>query len=84
MFGLIGDMIVLVRPAAHHIFRPVTTDILFNGMLAIIAVVGSVVYGFALHGTHHIAKYFPLNGMGIVSTITHWYDYITKFFDIIL
>ena len=77
-------MIVLVRPSAHHIFRPVTTDILFNGMLAIIAVVGSIAYGFALHGTHHIAKYFPLNGMGIVPTVTHWYDYITKFFDIIL
>ena len=84
IFGLIGDMIVLVRPAAHHIFRPVTTDILFNWLLAIIAVVWSVIYWFALHGTHHIAKYFPLTGMGIVTQVTHRYDYITKFFDIIL
>jgi len=84
LFGLIGDMIVLVRPVAHHIFRPVTTDILFNWLLAIIAVVWSIIYWFALHGTHHIAKYFPLTGMGIVTEVTHWYDYITKFLDIIL
>lgn len=84
LFGLIGDMIVLVWPTAHHIFRPVTTDVMFNGLLAIIAVVGSIAYWFALHGTHHITKYFPLTGMGIVPHITHRYDYITKFFDIVL
>lgn len=84
LFGLMGDMIVLVRPAAHHVFRPVTTDVLFNALLAIIAVVGSIAYWFSLHGTHHIAKYFPLTGMGIVPTVTHWYDYITKLLDIIL
>lgn len=84
IFWLIGDMIVLVRPAAHHVFRPVTTDVLFNGILAVMAVVGSVLYWFSLHGSHHIAKYFPLTGMGIVPKVTHWYDYITKFFDIIL
>jgi F0F1-type ATP synthase membrane subunit a len=83
-FGLIGDMIVLVRPAAHHVFRPVTTDLIFNGVLAIIAVVWSVIYGFVVHGRHHIAKYFPLHGMGIVPEVVYWYDYITKWFDIIL
>ncbi len=84
LFGLIGDMVVLVWPAAHHIFRPVTTDIMFNGLLAITAVLWSVAYGFSLHGSHHIAKYFPINGMGIVEKVTHRYDYIFKFFDIIL
>jgi F0F1-type ATP synthase membrane subunit a len=58
--------------------------VLFNALLAIIAVVGSIAYWFSLHGTHHIAKYFPLTGMGIVPTINHWYDYITKLLDIIL
>lgn len=85
VFGLIGDMIVLVWPAAHHVFRPLTTDIISNGVLAVIAVGASLVYGFGLHGFGFIQKYLPLkHGMGIVSQVNHWYDYITKFLDILL
>lgn len=84
LFGLIGDMIVLVWPAAHHIFRPLTTDIVSNATLAVIAIVASLSYGFALHGLGFIQKYLPIHGMGIVKEINHWYDYMTKFLDIIL
>ncbi len=84
LFGLIGDMIVLVWPAAHHIFRPLTTDIVSNGTLAVMAIIASLSYGFYLHWFGFIKKYLPTNGMGLVPNITHWYDYITKFLDILL
>lgn len=50
IFGLIGDMVVLVWPAAHHVFRPLTTDIISNATLAVIAIVASLSYGFAING----------------------------------
>ena len=84
LFGLMGDMIVLVRPAAHEVFRPLTTDIISNGTLAVAAVIASLVYGFSLHGFGFIQKYLPIHGMGIVTKIDHRYDYITKFLDIVL
>ena len=84
LFGLIGDMIVLVWPAAHHVFRPLTTDIVSNGTLAVISIVASLAYGFASHGFGFIKKYLPINWMGIVKEVKHWYDYITKFLDIVL
>ena len=79
-----GDMIVLVRPAAHEVFRPLTTDIISNGTLAVAAVIASLVYGFSLHGFGFIQKYLPIHGMCIVTKIDHRYDYITKFLDIVL
>lgn len=84
IFGLIGDMVVLVWPAAHHVFRPLTTDIISNATLAVIAIVASLSYGFAINGFWFIQKYLPINGMWIVKEVNHWYDYITKFLDIIL
>lgn len=84
LFGLLGDMIVLVWPAAHHVFRPLTTDIISNATLAVVAIIASLSYWFALHGFGFIKKYLPVNGMGIVTSVTHRYDYITKFLDIIL
>lgn len=84
IIGLIGDMIVLVRPVGHHVFRPVTTDIYFNGILAVMAVVGSMVYWFYTNGFHFIAKYLPYNGMGIVERVDKRYMIIPKIFDIIL
>ena len=61
LFGLIGDMIVLVWPAAHHVFRPLTTDIVSNGTLAVISIVASLAYGFTSHGFGFIKKYLPIN-----------------------
>lgn len=84
IFWLLGDMIVLVWPAGHHVFRPMTTDIISNWTVAVISVVLALVYGFVVNGFGFIQKYIPINGMWIVTKITHWYDYITKFLDILL
>jgi|GEM_PF-548827 len=84
IFGLLGDMIVLVWPAGHHRFRPVTTDIIFNAILAVGVIIGSFVYGFSQHGFHFIEKYFPLKGMGLVDKVDKRRKVITKFLDIIL
>ena len=81
---LIGDMIVLVWPTWHHVFRPATTDIYSNGILACIGVVASMVYGFYKNGFHFINKYLPINGMGIVEKVDKRYMIIPKIFDIIL
>ncbi len=84
IFWLFGDMIVLVWPAAHHRFRPVTTDIMFNGVLAVSVILGSFVYGFSQHGIHFLGKYFSLKGMGLVDKVDKRWKVITKFLDIIL
>jgi F-type H+-transporting ATPase subunit a len=82
--GLLWDMIVLVRPTGHHVFRPVTTDIYFNAILACTAVLGSAIYGFYVHGFHFLSKYLPHNGMGIVQKVDKRYMIIPKIFDIVL
>ena len=85
IFGLLGDMIVLVWPAGHDVFRPLTTDLIANGVLAATALIFSVWYGFVLYGFGFLKKYFPIpEGMGIVTQINHRYDYILKFLDILL
>lgn len=84
IIGLLGDMIVLVRPAAHHVFRPVTTDIYFNAILACVTVFGSIGYWFYVNGWSFLAKYFPHNGMGIVGKVDKRYMIIPKFLDILL
>lgn len=67
LVGLFGDFFVLVIPAWHDYFRPVSTDLYFNMMLAGICVVASMVFGFYKHGFHYIEKYIPYKGMGIVT-----------------
>lgn len=84
LFWLFGDMIVLVWPTGHHYFRPSTTDISFNALLAIAAVMGSIFYGFYKHWFHFIGKYFPHNGMWIVPKVTERWMVFTKFLDILL
>lgn len=34
LIGLIGDLVVLVIPTLHHYFRPVSTDLFFNMVIA--------------------------------------------------
>jgi len=46
LFGLVLDMFATVVEPLHHNFRPVSTDIYFNAMLAVFGVVWSIVYGF--------------------------------------
>lgn len=66
LIWLFGDFFVLVIPSLHHYFRPVSTDLYFNLMLAWVCVIASIIYGFYQHGFHYIEKYIPYHGMGIV------------------
>lgn len=84
LFGLIWDMIVLVRPFAHHWFRPSTTDMFFNATMAVATIIAMFAYGFVMNGPWFIKKYFPINGMGIVEKVDKWRKVFTKFLDILL
>ena len=65
LFGLILDMFATVAPVLHHNFRPVSTDIYFNAMLAVFGVIWSIAYWFQNNGLHFIERYIPLKGFGI-------------------
>ena len=65
LFGLVLDMFATVVPSLHHNFRPVSTDIYFNAMLAVFGVIWSIVYGFQNNGLHFVERYIPLKGFGI-------------------
>jgi F0F1-type ATP synthase membrane subunit a len=81
---LMGDMIVWVVPAWHSFFRPASTDVLFNALLAIMWVVGSIAYGFRSHGSHFIQKYFPIHGMGIVPKVNSVWTFFAKIGDVVI
>ena len=59
LFGLFFDMFSSVNPFLEHHFRPVTTDIYFNAMLAIFWVLWSLYYGFKNNWLHFIERYIP-------------------------
>jgi len=84
IFGLLGDLFVLVVPSLHSYFRPVSTDVFFNMILAVVCVVGSIVYGFKLHGKHYIEKYVGYKWLGIVDKVTGVWSFLGKIFDIII
>ncbi|MCK9466933.1 MAG: F0F1 ATP synthase subunit A [Candidatus Absconditabacterales bacterium] len=84
VFGLIGDLFVLVIPNSHSYFRPVSTDIFFNLTLAGIAVVASIIYGFKVHGFKYVEKYFGYRGLGLVPKVNSVGTFFGKIGDIIL
>ena len=65
LFGLFLDMFSSVNPFLEHNFRPVTTDVYFNAMLAVFGVLWSLVYWFKNNGLHFLERYIPKNGVGI-------------------
>lgn len=65
LFGLVLDMFSTVVPALEETFRPVSTDIYFNAMLAVFGVLWSIVYGFKNNGFHFLERYIPLKWVGI-------------------
>ena len=89
LFGLVLDMFATVVPVLHHNFRPVSTDIYFNAMLAVFGVLWSIVYGFQNNGFHFLERYIPLNGFGIAwskpDKAWKWPLWLTvKIFDVLL
>ena len=78
--GLVGDLFATAVPAFHQTFRPVSTDLFFNLVLAGSFVIFSIGYGFYQHGFRYIEKYIPYKGLGIVSSFKNPF----KIFDIII
>ena len=88
LFGLFVDLFATVIPVLHHYLRPVTTDIIFNAILAVIGVLWALIYGFKIHWIRFLEKYIPLNWVGISGGRPKWWKIIIwlviKFFDILL
>ena len=89
LIWLLGDFFVIALPESlqhllHPFFRPASTDIYFNMTLAMMCVVGSIFYGFQVHGFHYIEKYIPYRGFGIVPRVYNFTTAIMKMFDIII
>ncbi len=81
---VIGDMFSYVWPFLHEIFRPVTSDLIFNAVLATIGVVWAIVYWFKVNWFKFIEKYIPYKGLGLAEDVKWWYAPIIRFFDVVL
>ena len=90
LFWLFLDMFATVIPTLHEWTRPVTTDIIFNAMLAVFGVLWAFFFGFKENGWKFLEKYIPLKGVWIVQGKPEWNLFkkilwlIIKFFDILL
>ena len=73
-----------VIPQLHHIFRPVSSDIYFNAILAIVGVVWALWYWFRKNRIHFIEKYFPVKGMWIVEEVRWPLTFLLKIWDIFI
>lgn len=81
---VIWDMFALVVPSIHHYFRPATTDITFNAILAVVWVGWSIVYWLQHSWIHYLNKYFPLKWLWIVPKVDSVLTGFLKIFDILL
>lgn len=71
-------------PWIHHHFRPVTTDVFFNLVLAIVWVIWALIYGTIHWWRHFREKYFPIYGIGIVPKVHSVGTFIGRIFDVFL
>lgn len=83
LFWLILDMFATVVPFLQANFRPVSTDIYFNAILAIFGVLWAIVYWVKNNGFRFFEKYIPLKGIWIVK-MDRWYKFPIKIIDILL
>lgn len=84
MIWVFGDLFTTTFPAMHNFFRPVATDITFNLILAVVWVVGAIVYGFQHGWFRYIEKYIALRWVGIVPKVKWPITFIFKIFDILI
>jgi F-type H+-transporting ATPase subunit a len=84
IWWLMWDLFVLVTPSFEWYFRPVSTDLFFNLTLAIVCVIGSIIFGFQKNGFRYIEKYIAYKGIGIVPKVDSIGSFIWKIFDIII
>ncbi len=83
LFWLFLDMFATVVPFLHENLRPVSTDIYFNAILAIVGVVWALVYWVQNNGLKFFEKYIPLKWVWIVK-MDKWYKFPIKIVDIFL
>ncbi len=86
IFGVIGDMFANenVFPILHHYFRPVTSDIYFNAILAVVWVLWALWYWIKKNGFKFLEKYFPYKGMGMVENVDSFVKFLLKIWDILI
>ncbi len=84
LIGVFWDMFAYVWPSLHHLFRPVTSDLIFNWVLAVVGVVWAILYWIKVHWISFFKKYIPYNGIGLVEKPKWIWWYVGKFFDIVL
>lgn len=72
LFGLILDLFAVVVPFLHSNFRPVSTDIYFNAILAIVWVLWSIIYWIQNNWLKFFNKYLPINGVWLVKMDKIW------------
>lgn len=82
--GLLWDITVLAIPSLHEYFRPASTDVTFNIILAATMVIVSIGYGFYKNGAHYIEKYIPFRGIGIVPKVDSIPTALGKIGDIVV
>jgi F0F1-type ATP synthase membrane subunit a len=84
--GVLIDMFAneKVVPFLHHWLRPVSSDIYFNAILAVVGVLWALWYGFKTHGFKFVEKYIPIKGMGMVQEVKGVGSFLLKIVDIII
>lgn len=84
LFWLLWDMFATVHDPLHYYFRPVTTDVFFNWILAVVWVFWAIYHWFTRHWVHFFERYFQYKWVWIVSKDSWIIWLIFKPFDILL
>lgn len=79
---VVWDLFAGVYPDFHHIFRPTSTDVMFNFILAVVGVVSAIVYWFKKHWLSFLWKYIPIKWVWIVDKVTWIWTFLVKIIDI--
>lgn len=83
-FWLVWDLFSAVVPALHHYFRPVSTDIFFNMILAVFWVLAAIYNWYRKIWFHFFERYVPYKGLGFVDKVNWPISFIIKIFDVAL
>lgn len=81
---VVWDMFALVVPSIHHYFRPATTDITFNAILAVLWVCWALYYWLSHWWLKFVEKYIPIRWLWIVPKVNSITTAVFKIFDVIL
>lgn len=82
LLWVFGDMFAYVVPTIHHYFRPATTDVFFNAIMAMLSVFGALVYWIHHGWIKYLEKYFPIHWLWIVKKVDSIWTFFGKIMDI--